>query len=318
MSNFNIEALRTAVNKTDYQSQGKLYYPIWDMEDGDSAVIRFLPDLNTKNPMGFLVEKTVHNIQVNWESKNVPCLQMYGEKCPICAASKSFYDAGDQVNGKQYWRRKWYYAQVLVVKDNRRAGEKCDGRVMLLNVGYQLFNVIKAALASSLSSAPFDYVTGCDFVLKKTGSDKYAGFVAGSGFIKPARALSDEELALAESKIINLSILLPPNPGVEKLKAMLDASLRGTKYEEPQPKAWKFEDEVKDDGDGNPVTIQTPKSVVVNPVHRDDQDYTHEIVPVECANGQDDMYEFPVWADKPDDDVWVAAIKRLVKANPQS
>ena len=41
------------------------YYPFFLMKDGQQAVVRFLPDKNLENPMGFLVEKVVHNLVIN-------------------------------------------------------------------------------------------------------------------------------------------------------------------------------------------------------------------------------------------------------------
>ena len=46
------------------------YFPFWNMKVGEQAIIRFLPDLNEENPLGFMVEKTVHNLNINvWEMR---------------------------------------------------------------------------------------------------------------------------------------------------------------------------------------------------------------------------------------------------------
>ena len=71
------------------------------MKNGEQAIIRFLPDKNQDNPLGFLVEKLSHALTINGERKTVPCLRMYGEDCPICAVSSAYYKDEDKENGKK-------------------------------------------------------------------------------------------------------------------------------------------------------------------------------------------------------------------------
>ena len=219
----------------DYTNLG--YYPFWNMKAGQRAVVRFLPDANEDNERGFLVEKVFHNLTINGQRKMVPCLSMYGEDCPICKLSQEYYKAKDEVNGKKYWKKKQYMAQVLIVEDPLEAdattGENHEGKVRLLSLGFQIYNIITEAFKSDeLEVAPFSYEGGYDFVIKKTEQGQYASYAVGTKFMNKQRDLSEEEIGVAEEGLIDLSTVLPKNPGFDKVEAMLQADLNGEDYSE--------------------------------------------------------------------------------------
>lgn len=224
-------------NKENRDNGGTGYYPFWNMKAGQRAVVRFLPDANESNERGFLVEKVFHNLTINGQRKMVPCLSMYGDDCPICKLSQEYYKAKDEVNGKKYWKKKQYMAQVLVVEDPLEAdattGENHEGKVRLLSLGFQIYNIITEAFKSDeLDVAPFEYEGGYDFIIKKTEQGQYASYAVGTKFANKQRDLSDEEIGVVEEGLIDLSTLLPKNPGFEKVEAMLQADLNGEDYSE--------------------------------------------------------------------------------------
>jgi gp32 DNA binding protein like len=215
------------------------YYPFWNMKAGQRAVIRFLPDKDEGNARGFLVEKVSHNLTINGQKKTVPCLSMYGEDCPICKLSQDYYKVEDKINGKKYWRKKQYIAQALVVEDplpaDGETGQTHKGQVRHIALGYQLYNIIKEAFASEedpLEGVPYDFSEGYDFIIKKTEQGEYSTYTMGSKFHSKQRALTEEELMVVEEGMIELKSLLPKSPGVEKVRAMLNADLNGEDYQE--------------------------------------------------------------------------------------
>lgn len=213
------------------------YFPFWNAKTGERTVVRFLPDMNETNPKGFLVEKVMHTLEVNGEKKSIPCFSMYGEDCPICKVSQEFYRKDDKTNGKKYWRKKQYLAQGIVLEDplpaDETTGENAVGKVKFFNLGYQLYNIIKEAFQSDeLDEIPYAYKGGYDFTIKKTQQGEYPTYVVGSKFKGSPRDLTDEELAVAQASMIDLSTLLPRKADREKVEAMLDAALSGGVYEE--------------------------------------------------------------------------------------
>lgn len=233
-----IEQLRSAFAKNENTGGGNRpnnYYPFWNMKDGEQAIIRFLPDKNTDNPLDFLVEKLTHNLVINGEKKTVPCLKMYNEDCPICKLSGHYYKQEDKANGKKYWRSKQHIAQVLVVEDplepNKETGENHQGKVRFIQFGFQLYNVIKEAFESGdLECNPIDYENGYNFVIKKSKQGDYASYSVGSRFRPKPVSLSAEEVEYVTENLVDLRTLLPANPGLDKVEGMLNASLTGTDY----------------------------------------------------------------------------------------
>lgn len=217
------------------------YYPFWNMQTGQQCTVRFLPDANEDNPMAFMVEKAMHTLYINGEKKSVPCLRMYDgeDNCPICKVSQSYYKENDKVNGKKYWRKKQHLTQALIVEDplpeDTETGETHEGKVRFLALGFQIFKIIKDAIESGeLDDVPFAYEGGCDFIIKKTQQGEYPSYVVGTKFARKTRDLTEDEIAHAEENMVDLSTLLPQNPGFEKVRSMLSAALSET-GDEPMP-----------------------------------------------------------------------------------
>lgn len=234
-----LEELRAAYksnNDNSNDNRPNNYYPFWNMQIGEQATVRFLPDANEENPLGFMAEKIMHNLVINGKKKSVPCLSMYGQDdCPVCKVSQAYYKQEDKKNGSKYWKKKQHLAQVIVVSDpleaDKDTGETHEGKVRYLSIGFQLFNVIMEAFdAGDLDERPDDYKNGTDFIIKKTKPGEYESYQIGSKFARKERALDDDTIASLD--LIDLSTLLPKNPGIEKIEAMLDADLSGADYDD--------------------------------------------------------------------------------------
>lgn len=238
------------------------YYPFWSMQAGQRAIVRFLPDLNESNPRGFLVEKVTHTLSINGQERKIPCLTMYGEECPICKISQAYYRAKDEINGKKYWKKRQYLGQALIIEDplpaDAESGETHEGKVRMIALGYQLYNIIKEAFTSDeLEGVPYDFEEGYDFIIKKTEQGSYSTYVVGSKFSNKQRALTGEEFEIAEAGRIDLSTLLPKNPGEDKVQAMLDAEMNGEDYNDGQSASTPDVDE-DEPTTSAPVTKPTP------------------------------------------------------------
>jgi hypothetical protein len=207
------------------------------MNEGEQAVVRFLPDADGENALGFMVEKLMHTLTINGERKSVPCKRMYEEDCPICKVSSAYYNEKDKANGKKYWRKKQHIVQALIVEDplpaDKDTEETHEGKVRFLALGYQLFNIIKEAFESGeLDEIPYAYKGGCDFIIKKTKQGEYATYAVGSKFARKSSDLTDEQIALVTDNMVELKTLIPANPELEKVEGMLEAALTGAEYVE--------------------------------------------------------------------------------------
>jgi hypothetical protein len=230
-----MEELRAAYQPVEQTSRPNNYYPFWNMKVGEQAIIRFLPDSNENNPLGFMVEKLMHTLTINGEDKSVPCRKMYNEECPICKVSSAYYKEEDKVSGKKYWRKKQHLAQALIIEDplpaDKDTNETYEGKVRFVALGWQLFNVIKEAFESGeLDTIPYAYEGGCNFIIKKTKSGEHDGYAIGSKFARKSTDLDEDEIAFVEEQMIDLITLLPNDYGEEKVDAMLQADLTGSSY----------------------------------------------------------------------------------------
>lgn len=231
-----LEQLRQNILKTENSNNSgpNNYYPFWNMKVGEQTTVRFLPDLNENNPKEFFIEKAMHTLVVNGETKSVPCLKMYGEDCPICKVSAAFYKKDDKVNGKKYWRKKQYITQAIVVEDplpsNEETGATHVGQIRFLALGQKIYESIIEGISADgdLEDSPVSFENGTNFIIKKRQQGEYADY-SRSSFAKRSTALSDEQIASVKENSVDLSTLLPKKPDLEKIEQWLELSLNGGK-----------------------------------------------------------------------------------------
>lgn len=228
-----INALRNAFNSGNRPQAPSNYFPFFAMNDGESSTIRFLPDLDQDNPLGFLVEKRTHVLTINGRAKTVPCLKMYGNKpCPICTVSSNYYNAGDAVNGKKYYRKIQHIGQALVVQTSvtpRGEGEEpFEGTVRLVQISPQIHKVIHEAIMSGdLEEDPSHFENGTNFIIKKDRQGEYSTY-SFSKFAKRETALDEDTIEYVKSQMKDLSTLLPAEPPLEEIEALLEAEMSGS------------------------------------------------------------------------------------------
>lgn len=236
-----LEALKGAFDKktgttgTGDQSW-KLFYPFWKMPDDSQAVVRFLPDLDENNSLGFLVENLQHELVINGQRKKVPCLEMHGEDCPICALSRRHYDEKNEELGKKYYRKKSYVGQVMVIESPFDHDQ--TQLVKLIEFGPAVFKQIQAAFQSGdLECPPQELKGGYNFRIKKTKSGQYASYTTSS--FSPKQTDLDDEV-IGELSLFNLIDYRGEKIDRATVEAMLIADQTGSSVPTaptPTPKA---------------------------------------------------------------------------------
>ena len=231
------------------QSQGdNAIYAHWNIPEGSSAKIRFLPDANPKNDF-FWVERLMirlpfAGIKGQADSKpvvvQVPCVEMYGDACPILAEVRAWFkDPGLEDMGRKYWKKKSYLFQGFV-RENPLADDKApENPIRRFVISPQIFNLIKAALMDpELESMPIDYTAGLDFTVTKTSKGGYADYSTSKWSRKETALTAQEQAAIDSFGLYNLSDFLPKRPGEAELKVikeMFEASVEGQAYD---PDRW--------------------------------------------------------------------------------
>jgi len=224
----------------------KAIYPFWNIDEGTSTVLRFLPDDDPNNTF-FWVERQMIRLTfpgvVGGEQKpvtvQVPCMEMWGETCPVLTEVRPWFkDASLEDMGRKYWKKRSYIFQGFV-NENPLNEEAPDNPIRRFVIGPQIFNIIKSALMDpEMENLPTDYVNGTDFRLSKTTKGQYADY-STSKWARKESALDESQLAAIDSNgLFNLNDFLPAKPtaeGVQAIADMFDASVNGDQYD---PSKW--------------------------------------------------------------------------------
>ena len=219
-------------------------YPFWNMQEGQTATLRFLPDGNAANTF-FWVERLMiklpfAGIKGETDSRpvqvQVPCMEMYGETCPILSEVRGWFkDPTLEDMGRKYWKKRSYIFQGFVTDNPLKEDSTPENPIRRFIIGPQIFQIIKAALMDpDMEEMPTDYTAGVDFRLSKGSKGGYADY-GTSNWARRSRPLSDSEMkAVNEHSLFSLSDFLPKKPTEVELKVlheMFEASVDGEAYD---------------------------------------------------------------------------------------
>ena len=219
-------------------------YPHWNISEGSSTRIRFLPDGNASNDFFWaerlMIRLPFAGVKGQSDSKpvivQVPCVEMYKEACPILAEVRGWFkDASLEDMGRKYWKKKSYLFQGFV-RENALADDKApDNPIRRFVISPQIFNLIKAALMDpELENLPTDITAGLDFTVTKTSKGGYADYSTSKWSRRESALTADEQAAIDTHGLHNLSDFLPKQPGEVELKVikeMFEASVDGEAYD---------------------------------------------------------------------------------------
>jgi len=223
-------------------------YAHWNIPEGTTARVRFLPDADPKNTF-FWVERLMiklpfAGIKGQPESKptfvQVPCVEMWGEACPVLAEVRTWFkDKALEEMGRKYWKKKSYLFQGFI-RDNPLNDDKpTDNPIRRFIISPQIFNLVKNALMDpELENLPTDYEGGLDFNIKKTSKGGYADYSTSTWARKESALNTDELAAIERFSLYNLADFLPKKPSEAELriiKEMFEASVDGEAYD---PERW--------------------------------------------------------------------------------
>lgn len=219
-------------------------YPFWNIPEGSTATLRFLPDANESNSF-FWVERQMIRIPfpgVKGGDENrqtvvqVPCVEMWGETCPIHAEIRPWFkDKNMEDLGRRYWKKRSYIMQGFVVNSPLAEDTVPENPIRRFVINPSIFNIIKSALMDpEMEELPTDFQRGTDFRLTKTTKGQYADY-ATSSWARKERSLSQEELeAIQKHGLFNLNDFMPKKPNADELAQifeMFQASVEGELFD---------------------------------------------------------------------------------------
>jgi hypothetical protein len=223
-------------------------YPHWNIAEGSTARVRFLPDGNTKNSFFWaeraMIKLPFAGVKGQADSKpvvvQVPCMEMYGEACPVLAEVRPWFkDPSLEEMGRKYWKKKSYVFQGFV-RENALSDDKVPANpIRRFTISPQIFNIIKAALMDpEMEELPTDLQRGLDFQIIKTSKGGYADYSTSKWARKESALTAEEQAAIDEHGLFNLSDFLPKKPteaDLKVIKEMFEASVDGQPYD---PDRW--------------------------------------------------------------------------------
>jgi hypothetical protein len=219
-------------------------YPFWNLKEGTESTVRFLPDGDSNNTF-FWVERAMiklpfGGVKGSTDNKpvvvNVPCMEMYGETCPILSEVRGWFkDPSLEDMGRKYWKKRSYIFQGFVVEDGLKEDSHPENPIRRFIIGPQIFQLIRGALLDpEMDDLPTDTVNGVDFKLLKGSKGGYADY-STSKWSRRSRPLNDAETgAISKYGLFNLKDYLPKKPGeveVKVIKEMFEASVDGEAFD---------------------------------------------------------------------------------------
>jgi hypothetical protein len=231
------------------QSQGpNPIYPFWNIKEGESATMRFLPDGDQDNTFFWkerlMIKLPFSGVKGDTGSRpvqvQVPCMEMYGDSCSILQEVRGWFkDPSLEDMGRKYWKKRSYIFQGFVTDNPLTDDQAPENPIRRFIIGPQIFQIIKAALMDpDMEELPTDYTAGVDFRLNKTTKGGYADY-GTSNWARRERPLDDAQMnAVNTHGLFNLSDFLPKKPGeieIKVMQEMFEASVDGEAYD---PDRW--------------------------------------------------------------------------------
>ena len=219
-------------------------YPFWNMQEGQTSVMRFLPDGDDTNTFFWkerlMIKLPFAGIKGDTGSKpcqvQIPCMEMYGDSCEILNEVRGWFkDPSLEDMGRKYWKKRSYIFQGFVTENPLGEDSTPENPIRRFIIGPQIFQIIKQALMDpDMEELPTDYTAGVDFRLNKTSKGGYADY-STSNWARRERPLSDSEMnAITTHGLYNLNDFLPKKPGeveVKVMQEMFEASVDGEAFD---------------------------------------------------------------------------------------
>jgi len=218
-------------------------FPHWNIPEGSTAVVRFLPDADESNTF-FWMERLMIRLPFNGVKGDhsnqvtvqVPCVEMWNDTCPVLSEVRGWFkDSSLEEMGRKYWKKRSYIFQGFVTENPLAEDVEPENPIRRFVISPSIFNLIKDALMDpDIQELPTDYDAGLDFRITKTTKGQYADY-STSKWARKETALTEAQKAAIDSfGLHNLSDFLPKRPTeveLNAIKEMFEASVDGEAYD---------------------------------------------------------------------------------------
>jgi len=250
----------------------------WNIQEGSSATLRFLPDADESNPFFWkerqMIRMPFSGVKGQDENKpvtvQVPCVEMWNETCPVHAEIRPWFkDTTMEDMARKYWKKRSYIFQGFVHSTDMEEENKPENPIRRFVMSPQIYKIISSALMDpEFQEIPTDYEAGTDFKIVKSSKGQYADY-STSNWARRERSLNQEERdAIAAHGLFDLNDFLPKKPGPDEINAifeMFEASVDGQLYD-PERFAEYYRPYGVDAPAGGARSIPTPAPQPAAPV----------------------------------------------------
>jgi hypothetical protein len=241
--------LQNAENRSKLGAGGdSAIYPHWNIAEGSSSRLRFLPDGDTTNDY-FWIERAMiklpfAGVKGDLDSKpvvvQVPCMEMWNEACPVLAEVRPWFKHKDMEDqARKYWKKRTYLLQGFVRESALTEENPPENPIRRLVMSPQIFKPIKEALLDpEVEEFPTDFKRGLDFTVTKSSQGGFANYSTSKWSRKESALTSLELEAIEKYGLFDLKSFLPKKPSpieIAVIKDMFEASVDGQPYD---PEKW--------------------------------------------------------------------------------
>jgi hypothetical protein len=240
-----LQEMETRGGNSNGGSRENAIYPHWDIPEGTTARIRFLPDGDPNN-MFFWAERAMIRLpfsgtkgQMNSKPVvvQVPCVEMWNETCPILTEVRVWFkDKSLEDMGRKYWKKRSYIFQGFVRESPLSEDRIPENPIRRFIVSPSIYPVITAVLKDTeVEEMPTDYDRGLDFSVVKTTKGQYADYSTSKWARKESALTATERAAIDAHGLFSLKEFLPKKPNDAELKIikeMFEASVDGAAYDQ--------------------------------------------------------------------------------------
>jgi hypothetical protein len=249
-------------------------FPFWNIPEGSSATIRFLPDGDVTNEC-FWVDRLV--IKLPFEgivggeyptdrkvSVTVPCVEMFDDRCPIMSETRPWWkDPAKENLARAYWKKKSFIFQGFVVDSGLEEKNAPASPIRRFVINPSIYDIIYCSVMDTeMEDLPTDYVKGRDFKITKTKKGEYPNYGSSQWALKTRSLMNEELFAIETHGLYNLKDYLGRRPDAEEIeviKAMFHDSVDGKPFDATSYGKWYRAYGSRDD-DGNSQRMDMPSA----------------------------------------------------------
>lgn len=247
--------LSAAKNKqTQYVNTDNLTFPHWKIEEGQSVVLRFLPDADPTNVYFWRERQQIALPFSGVEGDDsygpltirVPCMDMWKNgTCPIINETRAWWEDKELEDlARTYWKKRSYIMQGFVVDSPLNEDNPPENPIRKFVISPQIFNIIEANIndpevfSKERNEVPCNYENGFNFTINKTMKGKFADYTTSKFSRNPSPLTSEQREEIEKYGLFNLNdweLSMPSADAIVAIQEMFHASVNGEKYD---PQRW--------------------------------------------------------------------------------